>query len=158
MTGISNKTKEKFKIIESMLKDGKSEGEIVSRLGKDFNVIPRTQYKIIQSYYTGRTTTNRNNNCFEKRDMIIRTNKGKNKTSLGDNKCYFCNDENIMEHHISYTPEKTIKLCYSCHKKLHNIIDNYHKIVLSKDEIIASFNNLLNGIKTKIILWEDFKK
>ncbi len=41
-----------------------------------------------------------------------------------DNECYFClRTENLVYHHIIYEPEIMIRLCSSCHGKLHKIIN-----------------------------------
>lgn len=47
--------------------------------------------------------------------------------------CYFCNDDKIIEHHISYTPEIAVYLCKKCHSKFHILINEYHHIIKKKD-------------------------
>jgi len=50
-------------------------------------------------------------------------------------KCYFCGEPKIVKHHISYTPEKIIYLCRSCHSKLHFVIDKYHQEIVKQDSL-----------------------
>lgn len=52
--------------------------------------------------------------------------------------CYFCKEKDVMEHHMSYKPERVIYLCRACHNKLHFVIDKYHKYI--KEQMISKNN------------------
>lgn len=65
--------------------------------------------------------------------------------------CQICgNTENIVNHHTSYDPEKIIKVCCSCHRKIHNKT----KIIRPKN-----FNSKLLKINPSAkIYYEDWVK
>jgi len=46
--------------------------------------------------------------------------------------CIECGEKNkkLLNHHVSYEPEETVKLCYSCHRKVH--WDSEHELYTEK--------------------------
>lgn len=49
-------------------------------------------------------------------------------------KCYFCEKDKVIEHHISYAPEIVVYLCKKCHGKLHILIKKYQEIIKKIDK------------------------
>lgn len=49
--------------------------------------------------------------------------------------CYFCKNNKIIMHHMSYSPEVLIYLCKSCHNKLHFLVQEYHKQIKERNVI-----------------------
>lgn len=41
------------------------------------------------------------------------------KTDSPFDRCYVCGGESDVYHHLSYFPEKTIRVCHSCHNEIH---------------------------------------
>ena len=57
-------------------------------------------------------------------------------------KCSNCNSTSyIVNHHLSYEPEKTILLCKACHKKWHK---KHPNIICPKDKNKSYFMMTLN--------------
>jgi hypothetical protein len=140
MTGISKKTKEKFELIRKLLTEGKKESEIVELLSNIYKVIPRTQYRIIKSYYTQMPTTQKTIKAIGGLNNI-------SKKIICNGYCYFClKNNNLIEHHLSYNPEVLISLCQQCHSKLHFLIKDYHNNNLEKDKIITYYTQLIGEL------------
>jgi len=72
-------------------------------------------------------------------------------------KCFICKEEKkLLTHHISYFPEKTIKICYSCHGKISQRVDGYEKYSPKKDEYKKFYPELnLNYIKKTFTMPEE---
>ena len=71
--------------------------------------------------------------------------------------CFFCGSkEKLIEHHISYYPEEIEVFCYSCHMKLHQIIERYHTQISKKDRNIFEMSSKLKRILK--ILENDYNK
>ncbi len=75
-------------------------------------------------------------------------------------KCSYCkrnfDKEDLIEHHKSYKPEKTIKICKDCHFTLHiDKITNkksceYESIQMELDELHLKINKLRYKIENKV--------
>ena len=74
--------------------------------------------------------------------------RGRLKTKKPSSGCYFCSsEEKVISHHVSYSPEITIELCYSCHNKIHHVMDNQHKLEIKR-------LNQIRKLKKFLELWD----
>ena len=143
---ITPKTKRKFLDIERLIKEGKTNSEIVKFLANKYGCVERTQYKAIKSYLTGKPTT-----YFSQKGKIEKVSISPK--IINEQECYFCNTkQKVIRHHISYNPEIMIYLCRNCHSKIHIVLDEYHKIIVEKDGIISQYLNLYNQFQNIINL------
>ena len=54
--------------------------------------------------------------------------------------CYFCDSgDNLVEHHITYSPEVTVTLCKSCHNKIHFVMKQQQEV---EKQRLKSFTEL----------------
>ncbi len=52
------------------------------------------------------------------------------------NKCFKCGtSESLINHHISYSPPKSVICCRSCHRKIHHRIRKENKCPLSVEKV-----------------------
>ena len=63
-------------------------------------------------------------------------------TSGKRGRCSFCSKmvEKLEAHHVSYSPEKTIKLCHACHHKVHywpGRLNDFEKLKLLEKRFTA---------------------
>ena len=90
---------------------------------------------------TGKPNTKKIN-----REYLIRKTQEK-KYWNNNRQCYFCpENKDLLEHHVSYIPEILIYLCKKCHHKHHLIIQEYHKLNIVKDKVIANLTDKLTKI------------
>ncbi len=136
---LSKKVIAKFKIINECLKRGMPEKEIVEILAKQFNQIERCQYLVIRKYHAEPDLVS---------SSLVALSKGEPFFYNREDSCYFCNGEKqLIDHHLSYNPQKLIKICLPCHNKLHFLIDEYHKNIKEKEETIWKLNQRLDIIQ-----------
>ena len=102
---------------------GQEAWEIKELMSSKYNICERTISRRIKEVQTGIRQT-------------ISSTPKINRTKISDN-CYFCGNDDVVTHHISYVPEVIINLCESCHSKLHYVVDEYHKQIKEKDFILA---------------------
>ena len=123
---LAKKTKDKLKWIEENKKNYLYDYDLRDALVKQFNLNSRYAYRLID-LFNGKIE-----NTTPKTQNII-TNNGK--IFLNETNCYFCKClSEIVQHHISYNPEKIIYLCSSCHNKIHIIMKEQHELELQRAE------------------------
>lgn len=97
-------------LLEAMIKD---QGHLFRKWDKEKGRI------LLKIYYGERINTS---------NKINPSNRNIIKCGGNENSCYLCNVKGKSEkHHISYSPERIIFLCSSCHKKIHYIFKEHQK-------------------------------
>ena len=69
-------------------------------------------------------------------------------------KCY---TENLVSHHISYYPEKTISVCRACHLKIHTT-DSYPRLTPSKIDTDKFYKRDDDSLREKVKIAEERRK
>jgi len=133
---LAKKTKEKLKWIKKNEPAFEYERDLIKELAKKFKIHEKSAKRVYQVY--SKELVNLNSGTNKKGRMNVE------KCFSKIEECYFCKNKDIVEHHISYFPEKIIYICKSCHLKLHHIIKEYHKNEIKRSE---EFNDLFIIIK-----------
>lgn len=139
--GLSSKMKDRLKEIENLSKNGNTEEQIKTILfSKGWH--KDKVYRTIATFKAGCVVIHSKPKCISLE-----------KKYLNDSKCcFFCDKEKTIQHHISYVPEKLIFICESCHFKLHNLIKEYHKQTIEKDNILKFVVNGINDLNKRVNL------
>lgn len=139
MKRLSKKVAAKFKIIHECLKQNIPESRIVEILAQQFNQVERCQYLVLKKYHSSPELV---------AESVIKLSNGEKVYYNESKECYFCKSkESIREHHVSYNPQRIMNICLSCHNKLHFVIEEYHKNIKQKEEIIFNLNERLDVIQ-----------
>jgi len=142
MVGFSDKMQERMNMLKDLKEQGLSKKEICNRLIKDKGWKKDKFYRTWASLEWGVVVNH-------SRPISPSPFKPIKKYIQDEKKCYFCNNSQVIEHHLSYNPERIIYLCESCHVKLHFIIETYHLNGIEKDERLNFYEALLRDINTK---------
>lgn len=135
---LSKRVTAKFRIINECIKKGMNDTQIIEFLAKQFHQVERCQYVTLKQYYSNPDIVN---------ECLSVISSGEPFFYNDTESCYFCNSsKQIIQHHLSYNPQKLIKICSSCHNKLHFLIKEYHTNIKEKDETIYKLNQRLDII------------
>lgn len=76
-----------------------------------------------------------------------RTIKNQKVYKINSKQCYFCgNKKDNIFHHVSYNPEVVVRLCRSCHGKIHFLQKKDHEANIKKDSYIKKVHDSLEDL------------
>lgn len=148
MTGFRKETLANFCILKRLLKEGMGKRECLSYFNKKYGWNYEKFGRLWYGYIAGVPVKYKNPLPKVRKEKIIIDNGG----------CYFCRNEKVINHHINYSPEEKIKICYKCHGKLHFLIKAYHENIRENGIRLKNYELLFAQIKNSIKMFQEKSK